>query len=161
MTPTATAVCLALLASPLLPLASATESNVQCTHAQVDHRFLERELDYGTPNAQQGLLPGVWEHASVQFVAYLPCMQMANVFACILNFATCTDEELEWVERGMDYVQDRLSNVALRADGCPPLMTDYEVLVTYNTKGIAADPSLQPLVACVDSPAALPKLPSL
>ncbi|MCA1811601.1 MAG: hypothetical protein LC623_06270 [Halobacteriales archaeon] len=146
MTPTATAIaCLALLASPLLPSASAAESDVQCAHAQVDKDYLAREFDYGTPN--EGLLPGFWEQLSVEFVAYLPCEKLANLFGCITQPDTCTAWEQEMVAKGVGYVEDRLATVVARGEGCLQAMTDREVLLAYNTKGITADPPV-PAPAC-------------
>jgi hypothetical protein len=157
MTPAATAIaCLALLASPLLPSASAAESDVQCAHAQVDQNYLAREFDYGTPN--EGLLPGFWEQLSVEFVAYLPCEKLANLFGCITDLTTCTAWEQEMVAKGVGYVEDRLATIAEGNGGCLQPMTDREVLLTYNTKGITADPPVQ-APPCVQSLSPTPPPP--
>jgi hypothetical protein len=124
-----------ILASPIAAGTAAAESfEAKCFNAETNND-LTTWPDHG-PNYEGGVPDGYWEIASIQYTSFYFCDRLADLYACITDGATCTpDESADIAAHGITYQPNRPHPVT-RHDGCSPVMTDYEILVTYNTKGV-------------------------
>lgn len=145
-----TTMCIVLFGAALFFPPAGALSPPGCLFAEYDGHVLRmpgRQIFYN----DNGIPNGAIEWASIQLAGYAPCAIIADLLACIRDIQTCTSDELA-LALSSSLTYDPAAPVVMLDTSTPPLdlpsilalsdrpdaqvMTQHEVLVTFNTKGI-------------------------